>query len=174
MEDNDKLCIRKPLEVLTFFKKCLVEEKELGFNMGVWYSVDREGMENPYSSTAPLTISNPCGTSACLAGTVAFRVDSISRKHPTDVCYDYVMGCNDWRKKLPYYGTNDVTHMRSSLSRLFTSAGLYHKDRLVKITKADVIDLLSSLIHYINQDTKLLNNYKSLCEYQSIIVRRYL
>lgn len=118
-------------EALTFFADTLENEKEFNFNMSDWYRI-------PYTLAGPACpsrVSNPCGTAACLAGTVAYRIDPTSTQNPAEVCAEWVLGFNmtDWYL------------IDKTLTYIFTRGFVYGKEDLYDITKETVINSLRSL-----------------------------
>lgn len=141
-------------EVLEFFAKCLEEEKQLGFNMANWFTEIET--DSPIEFFRAKTKPNFCGTSACIAGTVAANLakdlKSYDVKHigAWEICEIYVFG-HDTKEfnKTPFHERDDILSntkgewdaktVRQCLEWIFICPRVYGKDRLSGIEKDDAI-----------------------------------
>ena len=80
--------IKTPNEVFTFAAKCVTESK-LGFDMVECYSCK---LGSYYCTTAPSDVNNPCGTSACIAGDMAYNIDPKSKLHAVNIVQAWALG----------------------------------------------------------------------------------
>jgi len=135
--------MKTPNEVLSYFIESLQIEKQLEFDMESWFR-----LEDGSSVWSPQSVVNACGTSACLAGTVGYRLDPKSK----DYCVVPIM---KWiGLELNYAG--QINHddpvavaVEDSLSLLFTSEYTYGHDApmmLEDVTKERAIEVLQELL----------------------------
>ena len=135
--------LKAPTPVLQSFITAITEEKELSFSMAHWFN--REGI----SENKPKDVKNVGGTSACIAGTVAFRMDPKS----TDSCTAMIMRdigvrvSNGWG-----HLSNDATlgeqAVEEALDRIFTNSNLYGvpDGNLDEVTQDMVLEVLGKLV----------------------------
>tara|TARA_R110002020_G_scaffold286921_1_gene502372 strand:+ start:190 stop:618 length:429 start_codon:yes stop_codon:yes gene_type:complete len=126
--------LKQPKEVIRHFLKCLKEEKELKFDMDYWFHV---GDTDPYY---PCDVKNVCGTSACLAGTVAYRLDPSAEQEPEKIVRNWV-GLGG----LYVDFGDEKKHCHNTLHYLFREPEIYREKYLCNVTKEQVIDLLEDL-----------------------------
>ena len=134
--------LKSPNEVLSSFITAVSEEKELEFAMNNWLrSAEGESEARPYE------IPNVCGTSACIAGTVAYRMDPKSKETCEVMIFQDVglTDLNSWDGPRNSAPTEEHKAYRS-LSRIFSSAELYGRDILSDISKEDVLIVLAQLV----------------------------
>ena len=133
--------LKSPNEVLSSFITAVSEEKELEFAMKHWLrSADGTNEARPYE------IPNVCGTSACIAGTVAYRMDPKSDETcEVMVFQDVGLDLDDWGS--PHDSASLEEHKAyRSLSCIFSSSALYGRDNLSDISKEDVLMVLAQLV----------------------------
>ena len=123
--------MRSVKESLTFFADKVEQEQQLAFNMANWYTINM-GQDYQQNEGKPSEVSNVCGTSACIAGTVAFALDPKSKNYAEYTCLQWV-GCveNTW-----------PCPTRTCLDRIFTNVDVYGHEHLEDISKQEVIDAL--------------------------------
>ena len=129
--------MRQPQEVFTYFIKCLKEEAELQFDMGGWYIHPEgvpSGLNRPIRVASPISVTNVCGTSACIAGTVAYRLDPSGEIDADDIVKHWVGDAEA-----------DYGDMEDSLDYIFNEASLYGERELPEVTKDAVLTLLEHL-----------------------------
>lgn len=126
-------------EALTFFADTLEAEQELQFDMSSWYR-NTHFYDQPTSKsgspvfTQPKKVANNvCGTAACLAGTVAYRLDPNSSQPCTDIVIDWV---------------GDEYYVSLALEELFKSPKVYGARAMHYATKDAVIMKLRELAIY--------------------------
>ena len=128
--------MRQPQEVFEFFIKCLKEEVELQFDMSRWYVHPNlvKNYNKPLRVDSPSSVTNVCGTSACIAGTVAYRLDPSSEVNADKVVKHWVGNVGA-----------DYGEMEDALDYIFNEARLYGAESLEEVTKDDVLTLLEEL-----------------------------
>ena len=125
--------IKTPNEVFTFAAKC-VTESVFGFNMKEYYSS---------GAIYPSRVDNPCGTSACIAGDMAYNIEPTSNLRPVSVVRSWVSGGT-----CKYYESQNIRYVRDailSLDLVFDSPRVYGKCKLGDITKDEALRLLNKL-----------------------------
>ena len=135
--------LKSPNEVLQHFIDALNKETELLFAMDDWYY-------NPVSGTdtKPSEVKNVCGTSACLAGTVAFQLEPKSKVKCTTVIMKWVgIEVDDvWGDPVDD-ATSEEIACDGVFNNLFTQCDLYGEYvALMEVSKEDVLSTLTSLV----------------------------
>jgi len=123
--------MRSVKESLTFFADKVEQEQQLAFNMANWYTINI-GQEYQQNEGKPSDVLNVCGTSACIAGTVAFALDPKSKSCANITCTKWV-GVNQDTWSCP---------AARCLDNIFTTAEVYGHEHLEDISKQEVIDAL--------------------------------
>lgn len=123
--------MRSVKESLTFFADKVEQEQQLEFSMCNWYTINLEN-GYPQNEGKPSEVPNVCGTSACIAGTVAFALDPKSKNYAEHTCLQWV-GCTEDTWLCP---------TRRCLDRIFTNPEVYGHEHLEDISKQEVIDAL--------------------------------
>ena len=132
--------MKQPQEVILKFIKAIEEEKELMFNMGSFYSDTHSyNYTNSYNYTKPILVDreNICGTSACIAGTVAYRLAPDSTEHAEDIIVDWA-------------GLWDNKEAINCLDTIFTVPDLYGEMWLEDVTQEQVLSVLHKLLVHTN------------------------
>ena len=128
--------LKSPNEVLTHFIAALNAETAMQFAMDEWYTIQGRG------ESRPADVENVCGTSACLAGTVAFQLDPKSEEYASAMV-------SQWAG-VPRYcsARNSEEHAcADSFDSLFTYYSLYGDyDDLAEVSKDDVLRVLAKLV----------------------------
>ena len=136
--------LKSPTAVFNHFITALKEEKELKFNMNYWFHIP-----DNYTPMNPKGVTNVCGTSACIAGTVAFRLDPQSTESAVVSVMAWVGLKTDdkWGGLAPTSSTEEMECDRA-LDILFTNAFVYicGDDDLDTVTKEQVITFLTGLV----------------------------
>ena len=124
---------KTPNEVFTFAAKC-VTESVFGFNMKEYYSS---------GAIYPSRVDNPCGTSACIAGDMAYNLDPNSLVHAASIVQTWAVGST-------YYHTLTKSGQDAydSLDHVFENPYIYGTENLADIEKGDAIALLNRLAKY--------------------------
>ena len=135
--------LKSPNEVLQHFIDALNKETELLFAMDNWYYNLKSGAESK-----PFEVKNVCGTSACLAGTVALQLAPKSEVCCTTVIMEWV-GIevdNDWGG-LADGATSEEVACDEVFDKLFTSCEPYGDFYdLMEVSKEVVLSTLASLV----------------------------
>jgi hypothetical protein len=125
--------MKTPNEVLTFFIESLEQEKQFEFNMYHWFQTEDNATSEPFK------VENTCGTSACIAGTVAYRLNPKSKAHCENTIEQWVgLPESDY--------TDEEDYAENALGAIFTSAILYGEVELIDITKEQALILLNRLL----------------------------
>ena len=146
--------LKSPNEVLSSFITAVSEEKELEFAMKHWLrSADGTNEARPYE------IPNVCGTSACIAGTVAYRMDPKSDETCEVMIFqDVGLTLNDDWGELHVSAPLEEHKAHRSLGRIFSSQALYGRIYLSDISKEDVLMVLAQLVEGNYSSWESLNN----------------
>ena len=135
--------LKSPNEVLQHFIDALNKETELLFAMDNWYY-------KPNSDTThiPSEVKNVCGTSACLAGTVALQLEPKAKVCCTTVIMKWVgIEVDDFWGVLADDATSEEVACAEVFDNLFTKCDLYGVyDDLMEVSKEDVLSTLTSLV----------------------------
>lgn len=131
--------------VLQSFIIAVEEEKELAFDMRSWFKIDGINEDTPFE------IPNVCGTSACIAGTVAYRMDPNSNVHCETMILEDVgipvayntIGIGGIIRGDASPEEHEANH---SLGYIFFDSLVYGKDSLADVTKDDVLVVLKQLV----------------------------
>ena len=135
--------LKSPNEVLQHFIDALNKETQLKFDMDNWYSNPEAGG----AMISPHKVTNVCGTSACIAGTVAFQLDPKSTLSASTTVLKWVgVKLSDPWGSLNVFASDEEVACDESLDRLFTVAAVYDSMYLEDVTKEDAIKTLSSLV----------------------------
>ena len=129
--------LKSPNEVLTHFIAALNAETAMQFVMDEWYTT-HVGTKN-----RPADVENVCGTSACLAGTVAFQLDPKSMKTASAVVRHWAGVPSWWEAR-----TEEEIACAGSFDSLFMEYELYGEsyDDLAEVSKDDVLRVLAELV----------------------------
>jgi hypothetical protein len=127
--------MKTPNEVLSYFIESLEQEQQFEFSMYNWFETEVEVLVTPYE------VKNVCGTSACIAGTVAYRLNPKSKEHCEDTIEKWIRLPKDIEDD-----TDEDDFVRSSLDAIFISAILYGEKGLTEITKEQALTLLNRLL----------------------------
>ena len=136
--------LKSPNEVLQYSIDALNKETQLKFDMDNWY-FDSKLMGGAMLS--PHKVTNVCGTSACIAGTVAFQLDPKSTLSASTTVLKWAgVKLSDPWGSLNVFASDEEVACDESLDRLFTVAAVYDSMYLEDVTKEDAIKTLSSLV----------------------------
>jgi hypothetical protein len=125
--------MKTPNEVLAYFIESLEQEQQFEFNMYKWFQTECDSPSVPYE------VENVCGTSACIAGTVAYRLNPKSRVSCEQTIQQWIgLSVSDW--------SAEQSEAECALDAIFTSAILYGEVELIDITKEQAITLLNKLL----------------------------
>ena len=127
--------MKTPNEVLSYFIESLEQEKQFEFNMNNWFSNETDSFITPYE------VENTCGTSACIAGTVSYRLNPKSMSD----CEETIQKWIGLPEDLGDY-TNEHECVCSALDDIFTSAYLYGEEELDDISKEQALTVLNKLL----------------------------
>ncbi len=134
--------LKSPQFVLKHFIDAIEAEKEFIFDMNNWYRNPNQGAE-----TKPFEIPNTCGTSACIAGTVAYRLDPKSKVSASTMIMEWVgLDVEDVWGSLKDDASYEDTSCDSCLDKIFTSAYLYDSYDLADVEKDEVLSVLKGLL----------------------------
>ena len=118
-------------EALKFFIACLEAESAPAFNMAHYYQTsDGSTFEAPAEAAV-----HTCGTTACIAGTVALALDPSSRDDSSYVVFEYVT-------EHEYDTGREGQSANKCLTAMFINSDLYGATHLVDIDKAHAIACL--------------------------------
>ena len=116
-------------ETITFFLECLATT-EMGFNMQDWFY-------NGAPWGTPSAVEHTCGTSACIAGTVAAHLAPESEDHVMGIISDWV-------------GAGAV--QRCILRIIFEDSSFYGRVSITDATLEDVVTKLNEVKHMTWED----------------------
>ncbi len=139
--------IKQPNEVLSYFIESLEQEKQFEFNMNHWFQTEDFSLSEPYA------VENTCGTSACIAGTVAYRLNPKSDISCQTLIEQWI-GCPEDE----YTYTDEHDYVESVLDDIFSSALLYGEVELIDITKEQALTLLNRLLNKSHETWESLYN----------------
>tara|TARA_R110000851_G_scaffold283956_1_gene437538 strand:+ start:190 stop:660 length:471 start_codon:yes stop_codon:yes gene_type:complete len=130
--------LKSPNEVLTHFIAALNVETAMQFAMDEWYTT------HGFTESKPADVENVCGTSACLAGTVAFQLDPKSEETASALVRQWA-GVTEARYNAR---TEEEIACAGSFASLFTDYELYGEsyDDLAEVSKDDVLRVLAELV----------------------------
>ena len=114
-------------QTVTFFLECMTAS-QMHFDMANWYFKDG------YAEGNPGQVEHTCGTSACIAGTVAAYIAPTSGEHVTDIVLDWVNPDEAYASIIP-----------TCLDQIFTVARFYGKQELDEVTEELVRAKLETL-----------------------------
>ena len=134
--------LKTPNEVFTFAAKCITIS-EFDFDMVEYYST---------SSVAPSSVDNPCGTSACIAGDMAYNLDPLSDLSPISIVHSWIVG---GQHDYPLFSDSQVAE--DALDMVFANPYVYRKKELRYITKDVAIAVLNKLSEF--------DNWKDVLQY---------
>ena len=124
--------MKQPQEVILKFIKAIEEEKELIFNMENFYET-----QDGWSYTRPNLRENICGTSACIAGTLAYRLAPDSNEHAEQIIQKWA-GISDNKKAI------------NCLDAIFTVPDVYGETWLEDVTLEQALYVLNKLLVHTN------------------------
>lgn len=141
--------LKSPNTVLQSFITAVEEEKELSFAMSHWFETPTGEGEFP-EPTEPNNIANVCGTSACIAGTVAYRMDPNSNVHCETMILEDVgiplIDSDFLGSTVRDDATPEEREANHSLGHIFSDSWVYGKEWLADVTKEDVLVVLKQLV----------------------------
>lgn len=114
-------------ETMTFFIDCL-KSTELQFDMTNWL------MDGEIITCSPYEVEHNCGTSACIAGTVAMHIDPSSNKEVLDMCASWI-------------DEDAAEEVYECLGTIFTGEHFWGVTSLDEVTLEDAIAKLESIKH---------------------------
>jgi len=127
--------MKTPNEVLSYFIESLEQEQQFEFSMKHWFQTE------DYAIVTPYEVENTCGTSACIAGTVAYRLNPKSTES-CELTIEKWIGFPEYR--LDY--TDEQDYAESVLDGIFTSVYLYGEEYLADISKEQALTVLNKLL----------------------------
>ena len=154
--------LKSPNEVLQHFIDALNKETELLFAMDNWYYTFNSGAESK-----PSEVKNVCGTSACLAGTVALQLEPKSKVSCTAVIMEWVgIEVDDEWGGLVEAATSEESACDEVFDHLITEYELYGEfDDLMEVSKEAVLSTLASLVseNHSTWDSVLESTKATIC-----------
>lgn len=138
--------MKTPSTVFNYFLECL-DKTHMAFDMSFWYQDGKELIHSLSSSVetreGPADVENDCGTSACIAGSVAMEIDPNSNIQADIICRHWVSDNQPPTKGSEVHISNEV------LSMVFNYEECYGPYRdLSEVTLDDARKLLSELSTY--------------------------
>ena len=130
--------MKTPNEVLSYFIESLEQEQQFEFSMKHWFQ------DEDYATVTPYEVENTCGTSACIAGTVAYRLNPKS----TESCFRVIerwVGISVLSEPTSWV-TDEHNYVESVLDGIFTDAYLYGEEYLADVTKEQALTVLNKLL----------------------------
>ena len=134
--------MKTPNEVLSYFIESLEQEKQFEFIMKHWFQTE------DYAIVTPYEVENVCGTSACIAGTVAYRLNPKS-----------MLDCEETIQK--WVGDSySIEHdcVEAALDAIFNDAYLYGETYLEDVTKEQALTVLNKLLKESHDTWKSLHD----------------
>ena len=143
--------MKTPNEVLSYFIESLEQEKQFEFNMSQWFQTKDDNLEELY--VAPYEVENVCGTSACIAGTVAYRLNPKSKVSCEFTIQKWIGLHEDLRDD-----TYEHDCVEAALDAIFNDAYLYGETYLEDVTKEQALTLLNKLLKESHDTWKSLHD----------------
>ena len=131
--------VKTPNVVFTFAIKCL-KESELGFDMIEYYSSGLEG----FYSRSPSDVDHPCGTNACIAGAMAYSIDSESKLQAIAIVQTWALGVTA-NHITRIVGRREFHYACDVFEEVFNNPHTYGVRRLKDVTKDLAITRLRKL-----------------------------
>ena len=142
--------VKTPNEVFSYGIDCIKESK-FSFNMDQYYRTTRRTHDTVFDSRTPSCVRNPCGTSACIAGDMAYSIDPSRKDTAPRVVYLWVMNGSRYADSDQWGG------IWYSLESVFHEPALYGVSELEDITKDRAVRLLRELSQL--SDWDLVHHY---------------